>query len=60
MNPAFHIPGIIAYALGALIAWLTARAFPFFIPPINGIAVTAAVYIILELVLSRYKKGERS
>jgi cytosine permease len=46
--PDFHIPGLIAYALGALAAWITAGALPFFIPPLNGIIASAAVYVMLE------------
>jgi cytosine permease len=49
----FHIPGIIAYALGALAAWLTTSVVPFFIPPLNGISVAAAVYVVLDLFLVR-------
>jgi cytosine permease len=53
MNAGFHVPGIIAYALGALIAWLTAAVIPFFIPPLNGIVIAAAVYVVLEKLLPR-------
>jgi cytosine permease len=48
VRPGFHIPGIVAYALGAFTAWLSAGALPFFIPPLNGILAAAAVYVILE------------
>jgi cytosine/uracil/thiamine/allantoin permease len=48
VKSGFHIPGLIAYASGALIAWITAGALPFFIPPLNGILVSALVYVILE------------
>jgi hypothetical protein len=44
----FHIPGIIAYALGTLIAWLTTVVVPFFIPPVNGIITAAAIYVIAK------------
>jgi hypothetical protein len=53
MKPGFHIPGIIAYALGALAAWLTTAVVPFFIPPLNGIITAAIVYVVLDLVLAR-------
>jgi cytosine permease len=58
MKSGFHIPGIIAYGAGALIAWLTTAAVPFFIPPLNGIIASAAVYVILDR-LPCGKKGER-
>jgi cytosine permease len=48
VKPAFHIPGLIAYGLGALTAWITSGALPFFIPPLNGILTSALVYVILE------------
>jgi cytosine permease len=51
MKPGFHIPGIIAYALGVMTAWITASVVPFFIPPLNGIVTAAAIYVILDLVL---------
>jgi cytosine permease len=51
VKPGFHIPGIIAYGTGALAAWLTTAVVPFFIPPLNGIIVAAAVYVIPDLVL---------
>ena len=47
----FHIPGIIACGAGALTAWLTTAALPFFIPPLNGIIAAAAAYIFLEKLL---------
>jgi cytosine permease len=48
LRPGFHLPGLIAYGLGAFAAWLTGGAFPFFIPPLNGIIVAMAVYMVLE------------
>jgi cytosine permease len=58
MKRGFYIPGIIAYGTGALIAWLTTAVVPFFIPPLNGILASAAVYVILDRLPCR-KKGER-
>jgi cytosine permease len=52
LRPGFYLPGIIAYVLGALSAWLTTAAVPFFIPPCNGIIVAGAAYIISEKLLS--------
>jgi hypothetical protein len=45
--PGFHLPGIVAYAAGALTAWFTGTVCPFFIPALNGIAIAAAVYVLL-------------
>jgi cytosine permease len=53
LRPGFHFPGIIAYGAGALIAWLTGTVYPFFISPLNGIAATAAVYVLLERCFGR-------
>jgi cytosine permease len=50
--PGFRITGIAAYGLGALTAWLTVSAFPFFIPPLNGILVAMIAYMILERLFS--------
>jgi cytosine permease len=43
MRPGFHLPGLLAYALGALTG-----AIPFLIPPLNGIIVAMAAFLILE------------
>ncbi|MDR1900977.1 MAG: hypothetical protein LBQ88_01660, partial [Treponema sp.] len=48
----FHPPGVIAYGLGASAAWLTGGVVPFFIPPLNGILVAMAVYMVLEKLFS--------
>jgi cytosine permease len=55
MKPGFHIPGILAYGVGALTAWLTTEVIPFFIPPLNGIIVAVVVYVILDLILGQKK-----
>jgi cytosine permease len=47
-KPRFRVPGLIAYGLGVLAAWLTGTVIPFFIPPVNGIIVAMAVYLALE------------
>jgi cytosine permease len=47
LRPGFRLPGLAAYGLGALAARLTGTAFPFFIPPVNGILVAMAAYGIL-------------
>jgi cytosine permease len=46
LDPGFHLPGIAAYATGALAAWLTSTAYPLFIPPLSGIAVAAVFYAV--------------
>jgi cytosine permease len=52
MKPGFHLPGIVAYAAGALIAWLTGAVYLFFIPPLNGIVIAAAVYVLMNNVFA--------
>jgi hypothetical protein len=60
MKQGFHIPGLIAYTLGALSAWITTSALPFFIPPLNGIIIAAAAYVVLEIILPNCRKGKKS
>jgi cytosine permease len=60
VKPGFHIPGIIAYVLGALTAWITASAVPFFIPPLNGIIATAAIYVVLDLGLGQRAEKQKN
>jgi cytosine permease len=43
--------GIIAFALGAVIAYLTANVIPFFVAPINGIVVSVLAFVILIKVI---------
>lgn len=61
IRKGFYAPGIIAFAVGALIACMTGGTFasipalsflnvPFFIGPINGIVVSLVVYIAIEKI----------
>jgi cytosine permease len=43
--------GIIAFAAGAIIAYLTANVTPFFVIPINGIIISIVAYILLIKVI---------
>jgi cytosine permease len=43
--------GIIAFAIGSLIAYLTANVIPFFVAPINGIVISIVAYIILIKII---------
>jgi cytosine permease len=43
--------GFIAYALGAVAAYLTANVIPFFVAPINGIVISVIAYIILIKII---------
>ena len=51
----WYLPGIIAFAVGALVAYITGNIAVFFIGPVNGIVVSMVVYIILVNVMD---KGE--
>lgn len=51
----WYLPGIIAFAVGALVAYITGNIALFFIGPVNGIVVSMVVYIILVNVMD---KGE--
>jgi len=61
-RPGFNLPGVIAYAAGALTACITGGTFasipllsflnlPFFIGPINGIVVSIVLYVVLMKVM---------
>ncbi|WP_010255596.1 cytosine permease [Treponema primitia] len=45
--PGVNWAGMIAFILGAAIAFITANVAPFFVAPINGIVISIAAYIIL-------------
>lgn len=51
----WYLPGIIAFTVGALVAYITGNIAVFFIGPVNGIVVSMVVYIILVNVMD---KGE--
>lgn len=42
-----NIAGIISFILGAVVAYVTANYYVFFIAPINGIVVSAIAYVLL-------------
>lgn len=59
IREGFYAPGVIAFAIGALVACMTGGTFasipalaflnvPFFIGPVNGIVVSLAVYLAIE------------
>ncbi|MDR0644678.1 MAG: methyl-accepting chemotaxis protein, partial [Treponema sp.] len=43
-----YLPGLIAFALGAFTAYLTSAILPFFIPALNGLAVSLFSYCLLS------------
>mgnify|MGYP003623626999 CR=1 FL=1 len=47
VNPA----GVIAFVLGAAVAWVTANVLPFFSGPINGIVVSLVAYVVLNKLM---------
>ena len=51
----WYIPGIISFAVGAVVAYVTGSIAVFLIGPVNGIAVSMIVYVVLEKTM---KKGE--
>jgi cytosine permease len=50
--------GIIAFAAGAVIAYLTANVTPFFVAPINGIVISIIAYVLLIKVIPAKTAGE--
>ena len=55
--PGVHPPGIVAFALGAAVAYVTGSVAQFFVAPINGIAVSIAVYVVMEKIMGRKDGG---
>jgi cytosine permease len=53
-----NISGVIAFALGAAVAYITANVIPFFAAPVNGIVVSIIAYIILIKVIPAKTGGE--
>ena len=51
----WYIPGIISFAAGAVVAYVTGSISVFLIGPVNGIVVSMIVYVVLEKTM---KKGE--
>lgn len=51
----WYIPGIISFAAGAVVAYVTGSIAVFLIGPVNGIVVSMIVYVVLEKTM---KKGE--
>lgn len=51
----WYIPGIISFAAGAVVAYVTGIIAVFLIGPVNGIVVSMIVYVVLEKTM---KKGE--
>jgi cytosine permease len=49
--PGFNIAGIISYAAGAVTAYITANAAPFFAAPVNGIVVSIIAYVLLIRII---------
>jgi cytosine permease len=43
--------GIIAFAVGAAVAYITANVIPFFAAPVNGIVVSIVLYLVLIKVI---------
>lgn len=51
----WYIPGIISFAAGAVVAYVTGSIAVFLMGPVNGIVVSMIVYVVLEKTM---KKGE--
>lgn len=53
MPEGLHLPGVISFALGAIVAYTTGSIFLFFIAPINGIVISMVSYILLENAMNK-------
>ena len=45
------VPGILAFVIGAAVAYVTANIYLFFIGPINGIVISLVAYVLLVRVI---------
>lgn len=67
LRPGFSVPGVIAFATGALVACITGGTFasfpalvealpflnmPFFVGPVNGIVVSLVLYVLISKAVS--------
>lgn len=67
LRPGFSVPGVIAFAAGALVACITGGTFasfpalvealpflnmPFFVGPVNGIVVSLVLYVLISKAVS--------
>lgn len=55
IRSGFRLPGLIAFVLGAAVAYLTANVWVFFVGPVNGIIVSMIAYVILANLLPEKK-----
>jgi cytosine permease len=51
VTKAVNIAGVLAFAIGAAVAYITANIVPFFVAPVNGIVVSMVVYIVLIKIM---------
>ncbi len=52
----FNISGIIAFAIGAICAYVTGSIFPVFIGPINGIVISMLCFILFEKTIFKKER----
>ena len=48
IEDGWNIGGMISFAVGAVVAYITGNVYPVFIGPINGIAVAMVLHIVFE------------
>ena len=53
----WYLPGILAFAIGALVAYITGNIVVLFIGPVNGIVTAMLAFIILERVMAKGGKA---
>jgi cytosine permease len=55
IKSGFSLAGLLAFVLGAAVAYLTANVWVFFVGPINGIVVSLIAYVVLIKVIPDQK-----
>lgn len=51
-RPGVYVPGVIAFAVGAIVAFVTEK-LQIFVAPINGIVVSMLVYVLFEKLMPK-------
>jgi cytosine permease len=59
IRDGFVADGIVSFALGAIVAYLTSNVFVFFVGPVNGIVVSMVCYVVLHRMAESKKEKSK-